>query len=324
MLAPPPVPGMPLPPGLLPFPHGFPPMPGLPPPGMMPPFGMGMPPPGVPPGFTPRLPENVNRPPNFDQGLRPDGSLAKEIPSDALKEGPRSVVGDPTNHFTRPRGPRPDLDGPKPGFDGPGRDFDGPRPGFRGPPPGFDGPRPDFDGPHLGFDGPRPGFDGPRPGFDGPRPGFDVFRPGFEGPRHRFDGPRPRFEGHRPGFEGPPPWVQQRPRFAVDALKLDSRPDDRREEGPSDQEKDPKSLSWRNNQGTTEKDEGAVKQIGAREGEERERGEPTEKRGASMSEDRVGDKEDRDHERDRGRHWDRDRARGRFDRGGRGMSSKCC
>ena len=290
MLAPPPVPGMPLPPGFLPFPQGFP-MPGMPPPGMLPPFGMGIPPPGMPPGFVPPIPENLSQPPIFEQSIRPDGVHLEKLPdgSPKVKEG----------EFVPNQGQLP-------GWGEPGSRF--PRP--NGPDPAFEGPRPGFDGPRHAFDGPRHGFDGPRHGFDGPRHGFDGPRHGFDGHRPRFDGPRPDFDGPRPGFRGPPPWAQQRPRFPNNRRGSDAGSDgptnEKREQPPGGLEPDqePPASSWKTEMFSRKNDDAMKGEAHGKDGESSEGGEGTGR-----------DREERDRGRDRGRPWDRDRDR---DRGGRG------
>lgn len=292
MLAPPPVPGMPLPPGMLPFPRGFP-VPGLPPPGMMPPFGMNIPPPCMPPGLAPPMPENIKQQPIFDQRMRSDGGTVEK------------------SHDGVPHMKDSDIrqnQGQLPGSDEPDNRF----PGANIPDKGLHIPRP-------AFGGNRPGFNGMRPRFDGARPGFDVLRPGFEGPRREFDGHRPRLDVPRPGFGGPPPWGQHRPRFPIGKHGSDREHESEspsteikelsREGGESSQSDS--LLRWKSNSSFGDKDDGCKQDSQGKSSEKAD--------GEAAAEDRIRDKEDRDRGRDRGRPWDRERDRG--DRGGRGTTS---
>ena len=304
ILAPPPVPGMPLPPGLLPFPHGFP-VPGLPPPGIMPPFGMGIPPPGMPPGLPPRMPENINPRPMFDQRLRPDvGKIEK-----SQDDGPQMKDGETRQN----QGHLNVVTEPDRRFPGPAAVEQGPNI----PRPGFPGNRPVFDGMRPRFDGPRPGFDGVRPGFEGPRREFDGLRPRLDGPRPGYDGPVSRFDGPPPGFRGPPPWAQQRARFPIGKQGVDREPDteipanDKKEAPPESHEpsQDPSSLSWRSHPALTDKEDDSKKEL---------QGKSTDNTVSDVvADDRIREREERDRGRERGRPWDRERDRG--GRGGRGM-----
>ena len=292
ILAPPPVPGMPLPPGMLPFPRGFP-VPGLPPPGIMPPFGMGIPPPCMPPGLAPPMPENIKPQPMFDQRIRPDGGTVE------------------TSHDVVPHMKDSDIrqnQGQLPVSDEPDNRFQGPNI----PDQGLHIPRP-------GFVGNRPGFNGMRPRLDGARPGFDGLRPGFEGPRREFDGHRPRLDGPRPGFGGPPPWGQHRPRFPIGKHGSDREHEseghateikelDRESDEPS-QNQSP--LRWKSNSSFSDKDDGSKREPQGKNSDKAD--------SDAAADDRMREKEDRDRGRDRGRPWDRERDRG--DRGGRGKTS---